>query len=297
MNNRGKSSFCTVNSNKACIWTELANLLYNKVENNDVLRIETIEQKLWKPEKREQQLELDKKQEKNLYETLLIQDIKEEELKPGYRQIEKWSILSDVVKYVQYNQYPTGHYELEIKGLEERYGTKMYNKLQDSEREIKEISFDIHTESLKQDYLDMFEGVKSDVIYTAQYAENSNIGTTYLGMPKMIRQDDLKAEHKAPITEDCHLNSKLLDGTEILRDTGASKSFLSKTFYLNLPSLHSLTMFVTKTEYFRRKWPVHWCIVIPVVIPLQGHRFKYIHWSQEIHDIVDMIMKIKICME
>ena len=40
--------------------------------------------------------------------------------------MEKWSILSDAVKYVQHNQYPTGHYELEVKAPEERYGTKMY---------------------------------------------------------------------------------------------------------------------------------------------------------------------------
>ena len=49
-------------------------------------------------------------------------------------------------------------------------------KLQDSEREIKEISFDSNTESLKDNYLDIFEGVKWDVMYTAQYDENNNMG-------------------------------------------------------------------------------------------------------------------------
>ena len=66
--------------------------------------------------------------------------------------------------------------------------TKSYR---DSEKEIKEISFDSRTENLKQDYLDIFEGIKSDVMHTVQYDENSNIGTTYLGMPKMRRQDEL----------------------------------------------------------------------------------------------------------
>ena len=32
---------------------------------------------------------------------LLLQNIKEEKLKLGYLQMEKWSILSDIVKYVQ----------------------------------------------------------------------------------------------------------------------------------------------------------------------------------------------------
>ena len=30
-------------------------------------------------------------------------------------QMVKWSTLSEVVKYVQYNQYPIHHYELEFK--------------------------------------------------------------------------------------------------------------------------------------------------------------------------------------
>ena len=45
-------------------------------------------------------------------------------------------------------------------------------------------------ENLIKRYLDIFKGVKSDVIYTAQYKENIDIGTTCLEMSKMKRQDD-----------------------------------------------------------------------------------------------------------
>ena len=41
----------------------------------------------------------------------------------------------------------------------------------------------------------MFEGIMSPVMYTAQYDENSDIGSTYLGIPKMRRWDEFKAEH------------------------------------------------------------------------------------------------------
>ena len=43
--------------------------------------------------------------------------------------MEKWSILSDVVKYVQYNQCLIEHYELGVKVPEERYGTKMHKRV------------------------------------------------------------------------------------------------------------------------------------------------------------------------
>ena len=54
MNNRGKSTFCIVNSNKACISTELANLIYDEVEKYQVHRTRTMKQELCKPGKREQ---------------------------------------------------------------------------------------------------------------------------------------------------------------------------------------------------------------------------------------------------
>ena len=74
-------------------------------------------------------------------------------------------------------------------------------------------------------------------MYTAQYDENGDRGTTYLRIPKMRRQDELKAEQKASITEDCYIPDKLLHGADCkkLLDTGASKSFMCKTFYLNCP--------------------------------------------------------------
>ena len=62
--------FCIVDSDKACISTKLANLIYDLVEKNQVFRIKTVQQEFCKPEKKEQ-IELDEEQEKNCYETLL----------------------------------------------------------------------------------------------------------------------------------------------------------------------------------------------------------------------------------
>ena len=64
----------------------------------------------------------------------------------------------------------------------------MYKKLQDSEWGIKEIGSDSNTESSKQDCLHIFEGAKSDIMYTVQYRKNNDIGKIYLGMPKMERE-------------------------------------------------------------------------------------------------------------
>ena len=44
MNNRGESTVCIVKSNEVCIATELFDLIYNKVEKNQVLRIKTMKE-------------------------------------------------------------------------------------------------------------------------------------------------------------------------------------------------------------------------------------------------------------
>ena len=66
----------------------------------------------------------------------------------------------------------------------------------------------------------------------------------------MIQDDNLTVEEKILITEQGFTVYKLLDGTEcqILLDTGASKSLMSKSYYLHCKSLHSLSKFASKTQ-------------------------------------------------
>ena len=80
----------------------------------------------------------------------------------------------------------------------------------------------------------MYEGIQSEVIITTRFDENSDLHTTYLGRIDITRTSKIKAEEKFPIPEQGYMIGKLLDGTEcqILLDTGASKSFVSKSHYL-----------------------------------------------------------------
>ena len=57
-------------------------------------------------------------------------------------------------------------------------------------------------------------------------------------------------EQKFSISKSSYTLGKLMDGTEcqILLDTGASKSFKSKSYYLHCKALHSLPKFTLKTQ-------------------------------------------------
>ena len=94
----------------------------------------------------------------------------------------------------------------------------------------------------------------------------------------MTQDDDLVIEEKFPITEQGYTVGKLLDGTEcqILLETGASKSFMSKSYYLHCKSPHSLPKSTSKTQRIQvgNGQYVNVLFVIPIIIEIPGHRFE-----------------------
>ena len=71
---------------------------------------------------------------------------------------------------------------------------------------------------------------------SSRFDENSDISTTYLGkIEHRESQDKLKAEESFPISENGYTLGRLLDGMkcQLLMDTGTSKSFMSKSFYMH----------------------------------------------------------------
>ena len=113
----------------------------------------------------------------------------------------------------------------------------------------------------------------------------------------MTRGDNLTIEEKFSITEQGYTVGKLLDGTEcqVLLDTGASKSFMSKSHYLHCKSLHSLPKFASKTQRIQvgNGQYVSLLFMIPIIIDIHGHRFEIYTLVSEIHENVDIVLGIK----
>ena len=94
---------------------------------------------------------------------------------------------------------------------------------------------------LKEEYLDRYEGDISEILHTTRFDENTDLSTNYLGKCRMTWGDYLNVEERFPIMKQGYTVGKLLGHAEcqILLDTGASKSFMSKSHYLHCKSLHS----------------------------------------------------------
>ena len=165
-------------------------------------------------------------------------------------------------------------------------------------REFKESDFGSIPQKLQEDYLDVYEGIQSDIVSSSRFDENSDISTTYLGrIENMEGQDKLKAEESFPISENAYTSCRLLDGAkcQLLLDTGGSKSFVSKSFYMRCKSLHTLPKFTSTTQGIQvgNGQCVGILFIIPVIVDIHGHRFEIYTLLSEIHENVDLVLGLK----
>ena len=169
-------------------------------------------------------------QEDNPYKKVVLNKVfREEDKSPEMRNC---SIFSDNIRYIQHEQ-KTSH-KLDIDTLDYRHHKELYFKLKEEEGETLDIDFGIYPDLLKSKYLDVYEDVYTEMVCTNKFNENSDLSTTHLGQTKMTRDTKIKAEEGFPITGQGFASGKLLDGTEcqILLGTGATKSYMSKSYYL-----------------------------------------------------------------
>ena len=92
----------------------------------------------------------------------------------------------------------------------------------------------------------------------------------------------------------------MLDQTEcqLLFDTGANNSFMSKSYYMQCKSLYSLPKFASKTQRIQvgNGQFVSVLFIIPVIIDVHGHRFEIYTLVLETHENVDLVLGIKMCL-
>ena len=59
-----------------------------------------------------------------------------------------------------------------------------------------------HTpDKMKKEYLDVYEGIQSEILSTARFDEDSDLSTTYLGKEDKSKNNKIKAEQSFPVSE------------------------------------------------------------------------------------------------
>ena len=90
--------------------------------------------------------------------------------------MEQWSILSNVLHYVQHSRFNLRNHTLDVKTV-----NKYKSKPNTDNREFKELDFGTTLQKLQEEYMDIYEGIHSEIVGSNRFDENSDISTTYLG--------------------------------------------------------------------------------------------------------------------
>ena len=132
-----------------------------------------------------------------------------EKIEPLMTQMEQWSILSNVLNYVQHCRFNSLNHTLDVKA------TNKYKAKPNIDREFKELDFGTTPQKIEEEYMDIYEGIHSEIVSSNRFNEHSDISTTYLGkIENGGNQDKLKAEESFPILENGYTLGRLLDGTK-----------------------------------------------------------------------------------
>ena len=131
------------------------------------------------------------------------------------------------------------------------------------------------------------------------YDDLLDVSTTYLGTDLVQITDVFNTQPCFPMTLDCHTDGELLGGRklglDILLDTGASKSYMSKAFYMSHPHLHHFPKFLSAIRHLQvgNGALVSALFVIPLLFKIQGHIFEVYTLVSEIQDKMDLILRAK----
>ena len=96
-----------------CQMEEQARHIYKKVKSENIINVDTIKQEIEadKLDKID-----DEEGEINLYHEIITNKVEKDNT--IISQMEQWSILSNIVNYVQYNRHPKNVYDLDIKAVD-----------------------------------------------------------------------------------------------------------------------------------------------------------------------------------
>ena len=264
-----------------CLTERQADHVYNVVEKDNMINTKTMTN------------DMIQDQGDNPYKRVVLNNVYK--VPESCPEMKDWSIFSDNIRYVQYDQMKTQN--LNFDTLDYRNHKCLYLQLKNKKSETVDINFELYPDVTKSRYLDLYEGVYAEMVYANKFNENSDLSTMYLGQATMTRSTKIKAEERFPITGQGFAPGKLFDGMgcHVLLDMGATKSYMSKLYYLQCKTLHALPKFSSNMHTIQvgNGQYVSVLFVIPVIIDIHRHRFEIFTLVSEIHDNVDLVMGMK----
>ena len=141
------------------------NFIYKKVELGSLINKNTVKEEL------DADTELDRMDdnngEKNPYRDLVVNNADRVEM--SHSPMEPWSILSNVINYVQHSRSPLNFHFMTIKPVKPNKTVK----IKDKGKTLPKVNLIENSERSREEYLDRYEGVITEILDTTRIEKKS----------------------------------------------------------------------------------------------------------------------------
>ena len=159
--------------NRDCLTLRQTNFIYKKVELGSWINKNTVKEEL------DADAELDRMDDnngdKNPYRDLVVNNVDRVEM--SHSPMEQWPILSNVINYVQHSRNPLNFHFMMIKPAK----INKTVKIKDKGKILPKVNLIECSGRSREEYLDRYEGIKTEIVDTTKVDKNSELSATHLG--------------------------------------------------------------------------------------------------------------------
>ena len=225
------------------------------------------------------------------YQTDILDNSLGRETNPQY--MDQWSIFTEKLRYTVPRKSTPG-YDIQGQGCMD-FSPERVNRV-DQAKEVSMAPLDFHYMPASE-YMDRYHGITSELNVNMEYDDAVDVTTMYLGQESVNLTDTFYPEQAFPILPNCHTEGQFVGGgrMDVLLDTGASKSYMSKSFYMRHTHLHKYPKFHSTIRNLQvgNGELVAALFVIPFVFKIGKHLFEIYTLVSEIQQSMDLIIGVK----
>ena len=209
------------------------------------------------------------------------------------QDMDSWSVFTDRLRYTA-PATPAPGYDIQGQGCLD-FSAERVNHL-DQARNVGMAPLDFKCLQASE-YMDRYDGIAIELNVNMDYDDVVDVTTTYLGREAVNIMDTFQPEQNFPIYSNCHTRGQFAGGgmIDILLNTGASKSYMSKGFYMRHPYLHRYPKFNSTIRNLQvgNGELVAALFVILFVFKIGEHLFEIYTLVSEIQQSMDLIVGVK----
>ena len=211
----------------------------------------------------------------------------------NFQYMDRWSIFTEKLRYTVPRK-STPAYDIQGQGCVD-FSPERVNRV-DQAKEVSMAPLDFCYMPASE-YMDRYHGVTSELNVNMEYDDAVDVTTKYLGQESLNLTDTFYPKQAFSIHPNCHTEGQFVGGgmIDILLDTGASKSYMSKSFYMRHTHLHKYPKFHSTIRNLQvgNGELVAALFVIPFVFQIGKHLFEIYTLVSEIQQSMDLIIGVK----